>query len=432
MKGQTTIELKNVKTGAVERYVDNNMMTNAITEIFKTRGLMARNGFPQTDLVKSCLGGILLFDSVLTESVSNVFPPTAVTMVGNGAMDVVSTDEVTEMGSYNSNESGWQNDGSFLAVYDFSTSQANGTIASVCLTSDIGGYIGFGNSTSNKRKTTLKSQYQYSGFFDTPYSIEGYTPVRIDFTGSTVDMIKTSTLNPYDSDYFVTVGKLKITKYKLPLTSLNLKTKPTSLVKVSEYEVTIPSEFTASNISWTMDDGIIYVVPTNNEWLTNASLKLLKINADNTTDIINLINTTGETLNISSANLFFCGSYMIWQFSTSANMYRISLSDSASIAIQANDIALSYNNDFYCNKGGWLFAHGNVINVDRGIIMPCNGYGDNGLTAFNVTNHPLMQFTKGNIDVRMMSLYLASINNLEQAVTKTADKTMKVSYRIMF
>lgn len=432
MKGQTIIELKDVKTGEIERHVDNNMMTNAISEIFKTRGLMARNGFPQTDLVKSCLGGILLFDSALTENVSNVFPPTSVTMVGNGAMDVVSTDEVTEMGSYNSNESGWQNDGSFLAVYDFSTSQANGTIASVCLTSDIGGYIGFGNSTSNKRKTTLKSQYQYSGIFDTPYSMDGYTPVRVDYTASTVDMVKTSSLNPYSDDYFLTVGKLKIVKYKIPLTSLSIKITPTALVKVSEYEVAIPSEFVASNIFWTVDDGIIYVVPTNNDWLANASIKILKINADNTTSVINLINTTGETLNMSSASLFFCGSYMIWQFYSSANMYRISLSDSASIAIQANDIALSYNNDFYCNKGGWLYAYGNVINVDRGIIMPCNGYGNNGLIAYNVTNHPLMQFIRGSIDPRMMSLYLASINNLEQAVTKTADKTMKVSYRIMF
>lgn len=223
MKGQTIIELKDVHTGAVERYVDNNMMTEAIEDIFKTRGLMARNAFTQTNLVKACLGGILLFDDALTESASNIFPPTNVNMVGNAAIDVTSTDTVTEMGSFNSNESGWQQDGSFLAVYDFNTSQANGTIASVCLTSDVGGYIGFGNGTSNARKSSTSDIYAYGGTRDTAYGMSGYRVVRVDYTASTVDMIATSAFTQNSENFFGTTKKIKIEKYKIPLSKLNRK-----------------------------------------------------------------------------------------------------------------------------------------------------------------------------------------------------------------
>ena len=438
MKGQTTIELKNVKTGAVERYVDNNMMTNAITEIFKTRGLMMNNGFSQDNLVKACLGGILLFDNTLTENVNNVFPPTSVTMVGNGAMNVVSTDDVTEMGSYNSNESGWQNDGSFLAVYDFSTSQANGTIASVCLTSDMCGYIGFGNQTSNKRKATTRNIREYSGNDNnTVYSVGGYI-IRMDYTASMIDVIPSSQLDYNSSDFFMTTKKLKIETYKIPLSKVSLDTRPSNLIKVRTVEVSIPE---GVNITYSFDTrvdnvGNVYIHPKQTDtWASSSPYSMLKIDTNNQASVVTILNTTGRAFNNNqSFKCLFSDNYMIYiNPEVTDRIYRFNLTDSSSIEILNTD-TYTVNTDYVgLNYGGYIYLPTQVINVNEGIITYHNG-GINAEVVQNAFNHPLIKFPirTGNIVPYMSAMYLASINNLEQAVTKTADKTMKVSYRIMF
>jgi hypothetical protein len=439
MKGQTIIELKDVKTGKIERHVDNNMMTNAIAEIFKTRGLMMNNGFTQDNLVKACLGGILLFDSTLTESVNNVFPPTSVTMVGNGAMDVVSTDEVTEMGSYNSNESGWQNDGSFLAVYDFSTSQANGTIASVCLTSDIGGYVGFGNWTSNKRKTSTRNLTEYAGRDNnTIYSISGNLIVRMDYTNSTVDVIPQSNLDYSSADFFMTTKKLKIDTYKIPMSKLSLNTLPSNLPKVRSVEVGIPD---GVSITYYLAVGIdsvgnIYIYPKQaGTWSDSGVYSMYKINTNNQASVVTILNTTGRAFgNNQDFKCLFSDNYMIYiNPEVTDRIYRFNLTDSSSTEILNADTYTINSSNIGLNQGGYIYLPTQIINVNEGIVNYHNG----GITASvmqNATNHPLIKFPfqAGSIVPYMSAMYLASINNLEQAVTKTADKTMKVSYRIMF
>lgn len=440
MKGQTIIELKDVHTGAVERYVDNNMMTEAIEDIFKTRGLMARNAFTQTNLVKACLGGILLFDDALTESASNIFPPTNVNMVGNAAIDVTSTDTVTEMGSYNSNESGWQQDGSFLAVYDFNTSQANGTIASVCLTSDVGGYIGFGNGTSNARKSSTLNIYAYGGTRDTAYGMSGYRVVRVDYTASTVDMIATSAFTQNSENFFGTTKKIKIEKYKIPLSKLNLVTTPTSLKKVSEVELDL-TDIIQRDDYWNHavaidDDGNIYIYRTSITWAASQTLNLIKISNQNVASKVSIINTSGESFNLNAYyypfSFIFTGYYMCLTHASYSSVYRFDLTDSSSIEIfnVDTDRLAGYAS---LNRGGYVFTPTKILNVDEGWIKYHNGFASN-IHYINIAGHPLMVSTyqDDQINVMIPAIYLASINNLEQAVVKTADKTMKISYRIMF
>ena len=136
IKGKTTFELTDVNTGEVEIIEDNNMVTNALQEFMLTYGVFNKSIFIDDNmtnaLYSSLLGGLFLFDTALDEDVDNTFMPAGVKMIGNGSRGVSNSGAVTELGSYNSTESGVQSDGSIKFVYDFSTAQANGTISCAC------------------------------------------------------------------------------------------------------------------------------------------------------------------------------------------------------------------------------------------------------------------------------------------------------------
>ena len=150
LKGKTTIELTDVNSGKVEVIEDTNMITNALQEFMRGYGMWGSNvlldeKIRTSELWVNLLGGLLLFDTQLEENADNTFMPAGVKMIGNASKDVVNTGTVTELGNYNVTESGVQSDGTIKFVYDFNTSQGNGTIKSVCLTSRVGGYEGMGN-----------------------------------------------------------------------------------------------------------------------------------------------------------------------------------------------------------------------------------------------------------------------------------------------
>ena len=182
IKGKTTFELTDVSTGEVEVIEDSNMITNALQEFFTSYGYFGCNvltidkNIRENALWKTFLGGLFLFDTALDEDVNNIFMPAGVKMVGNGAKDISNNGNVSELGSYNAIESGVQTDGSIKFVYDFTTTQANGTIACACLTSTTGGYIGMGNASGyNISNRSINSErFKGSELERMYYSIGGH------------------------------------------------------------------------------------------------------------------------------------------------------------------------------------------------------------------------------------------------------------------
>ena len=153
--GHTIIELKNIKNGNRERIESDNIVTNGAESLLRQLGPSLTVGFAgysiegaQVPLWAYLFGGLLLFDkTVPTDPTPSRFMPVGTKMTGNGSYKIHNSTETTEMGSYNFNESE-ENQYSVKQVYDFSTQQANGEINSVCLTSFLGGYAGYGNGTS--------------------------------------------------------------------------------------------------------------------------------------------------------------------------------------------------------------------------------------------------------------------------------------------
>lgn len=130
IKGHVTIDLHNHRSGFKERIEKDNLVTDAV-------GILASvyAGANMTDkimpLATKALGGLMLFDGALQEEKSNIFFPSHAHLIGFAGQ--WTNTENPLCGSLNIQET-HATDTGYETVWDFSTSQANGTIASLSLT----------------------------------------------------------------------------------------------------------------------------------------------------------------------------------------------------------------------------------------------------------------------------------------------------------
>ena len=154
IKGKVTIDLHNHNSGFTERIEKENMVTEALDHLIAAVAAWGLNAndflFP---LASKALGGLMLFDGKLTEDRKNIFFPSEAHLVASAGQAVNSS--LIDRGSINAAES-FASDTGFTTVWDFSTSQANGTIASLARTYCKEGqipylYRGYDGSTSMSR-----------------------------------------------------------------------------------------------------------------------------------------------------------------------------------------------------------------------------------------------------------------------------------------
>lgn len=147
LKGKTVIELTDVHTGQTEVYEDTNLVTEALSDIFNTNILGMLYNSPSFNgasgdnwmlpIKKNLMGGVLLYQDELEERTDNIYAPLDNPLIGYASDDANNTQDIRR-GSRNLTESKAV-DGGFKFVWDFATSQANGTISAVCLTNTLAG-----------------------------------------------------------------------------------------------------------------------------------------------------------------------------------------------------------------------------------------------------------------------------------------------------
>lgn len=162
--GKTTIKLFDAKTGKLSDMVESsNMVTNAVSNIFsgalnslivsKIYELGSSDDLGYLfdipdgyNLAKTFFGGVLVFSNSIEEDVNHIIPTAdeIKSFVGCGNHGSSITNNKFK-GNFNENES-VIGDNYVTFVWDFSTEQCNGDIASICLTSDVGGNLGYGFS----------------------------------------------------------------------------------------------------------------------------------------------------------------------------------------------------------------------------------------------------------------------------------------------
>lgn len=482
LKGKTTFELTDVNTGKKETYEDTNMITNGLQDFLATYGyfgcdVLSDDKMGASSLWVNGLGGLFLFDSRLEENVENTFMPAGVKMIGNGSKDMSNSGSVTELGSYNATESGLQSDGSVKLVYDFSTQQANGTIACACLTSKLGGYIGMGsengyyNAGYNLKEYMSDSKHRiYSGIAGAENYLQHLMyPVYSENAIYLTNPYNITYVSDYADQHWSTTKKIQILKVRAGFSSVSIKDKNVLSNNIlATYDIDIPQDildyvgnYKYGTIPFSDNEGNVFIVfgrtsidaSFNANYFTfsnNSYIWIMKIDRNMQVTAYKFTNNTGNTLYVSRETTVFDGGY-IWTYTYSSpyTLYGIKYSDSTQIietgvskdsrynlfVLGRNLIGIckSYVSGSYCNPSDIYDAvnrtlkktNGTLIGNDE-IFIPFVDKKGVYISVHDESSNSNQNYFSVLKDPR----YLATINNLSEPVVKTASKTMKVTYTI--
>lgn len=469
MKGKTIIELFDAKTNELVKSVENdNMVTNAFRDMIQPVSPRPFNVYADGGVdITTLFGGLLLFNKELEENADNYYPPTDTLMVGHGAEVTYSGTDLS-MGSYNNSESGKQEDGSYKFVWDFNANQANGEIASVCLTSKKGGLAGWGADTElelDDFSATCRDSYiAKRDVFSTTVKDDSLYVKYVD-----LDEEYAIALSSNSYDYMNTNKSLKF--YKIDLRTK--KVSPFDTVSTTTSCGQGYTDITEKTIALTdyldeigtynciaQEDEYMYLLSSrSNVWNVGKCKKILRINLTTyECSVATVENTTEKTIYISNSffDMAVSGNYLFLPTSD-YRICAINMYDNAdSCAVKQAD-----GSEFVCSNLPTILG-----NYENRMAFAPDGFGPygynqayfvttkdfiarkTGITAYSLayTIYDNATYYGGMISVKnsnkilkayrnddAICLYypanlLMTINNLESAVTKTSAQSMKVTY----
>ena len=320
LKGTTRIELTDVRTGAREVYEKHNIVTNALRDIFKPLGLCNRPNRYFNDFVPyyaTLLGGVLCFDTELEENPDNYYPPANAALVGCASYGTQNNTTNTFRGGFNQTESEVNITDRYVKyVYDFATSQANGTIASVCLTHKHGGFTSYGSK--NTIYTNSYPLMQSIAEDTLQYVKPEYTGANTSskYSGMTIGTTEVIFLIDREQDcayYFKVADKshIHITKRRTFLKSISILDNEHTIkplideIELDELENELRIGYWGYNYDPTND--CLYICTTNNHYTQpNQTVLVTEIKLD-TWKIkqYEVTNTTDKNLNTDNCWQFF-------------------------------------------------------------------------------------------------------------------------------
>jgi len=446
MKGSTKILLINNKTNVVEEtFEDENLITNALSNAFYLptqyqRALGAANASGDSLLKwqnglmppnRNALGGILLWDNVLEESVDNIYPPNNVKNIGYAGGNYSGSNPLR--GTFNSLESGiitggWRN------VWDFDTAKCNDKIIkAITLT-----HVNCGNNgwASPEETTTSSKGYIIESLFfsrsDESHKALGFVENGNDLqndnnvmlycyfpSSTTVRLykrrkpnfrrIQISDINPYGSS-----DDFDVSTITLP--SVNSYRKPKnaylegSTIHLVNYKATTSIEHIRINLSdYSISTTIINVSGVSS--LLSTSSAILFFNNKYIAVFDN-----GKILELTDAGVFIKEIYTVTFASNmclSTYMGKIFLSNISSYT----DYRLVYELDtnVRCIRSSSDYPIGQIIESKlRYPLMVTDSMTRYQHTSITASNH-----------------YLGSINNLSTPITKTSSYNMKIVYDVL-
>ena len=433
--GETRIVLKNPISGNILKDVksENTFQSGVIAQALRNLGnanasilnnAAVRSAAPWRNVV----GGILLFDDTITPGDNYLSPGTK--MVGNGAVDVVNAGTPTELGSYDSNDSS-ATASAITMVYDFLKSQGNGTIKSVCLTSRMGGFIGYGNPSGVAAATPM--------LFESNQDITSLDPLNTTATN------KRAVCGNYIYIFSLSGTDMIVKKIHVPVNEGSV---------FDSLEETITIDVSNMSHAYVVDNGFhiagaaggkFYITPENPAALTqNSVYKYWEYDPSNDTisekSFTNPSATTLSAVNISFANgnIFVkeSGADKIAVYDMSTGILKKEITNTTEAAwdsfnLRAGELPNGLSLvPFYDNPTYRL----GIYDETNDTFFLTNGYKNDFSYYTNYTydgDTNSMEWLQANAAFACNNpLYLATINNLQTPVTKNNSQTMTVTYTL--
>ena len=427
IKGHACIELKDVRTGKRERIEhDNTFMATTLAKYMRSLG--AANNSPYANAswrnlnkaIAYC-GGIFLFKDAITEG--SEYMEAGNKMIANGSYNVTNGGQPAELGSWNSIESSIDGNSSVVLVWDWNTAQGNGQISSVCLTSNVGGYIGYGNASGN----ATSSKWNFSDYQST----------------SGLDMAKLAMDN---HRYVFTYANpiLTVQKYKYPIDKATIfdgTLEETLTFDLSEYGY----NWGGYDMSYRPVDekGRVMIMSGDNSWDNNTPMKFYIFDPeDDSLELHSVMNTTGyrvyDYYNSEAPIIYFKDDDLL--FVQGYGFETLFVCDGTTGAVRKTFNIGRDDYKTYTKFSDDLFfvdAISKVLDLANNTYLPTNA---------NDTSHVPVQYLKdddilckclgwqqsstADAYICKNPLYLATINNLQESVTKQNTQTMKVTYTL--
>lgn len=504
--GNTTIQLFDAKSGKkTDEVSKNNLVTNAVSNVLNggLNALVAglKNGlgrhnyidnlytFPSGyNIAKALFGGVLIFSKSIQSDVEHCIPTIdeMKSFIGCANQSATIAGSIFK-GSINESES--EVGANYVKfVWDFTTEQCNGDIASICLTSNIGGCEGYKFNVKSSTSDAHFLSWLYSGMWDASVDSEHnssyiHNPMfKSSFTNSNAHGMYIYENNFYyvyrDKVYKYNIDKI-LNKYGSDILS------KFNIGVVSSYDEVITLTSYSYSIFDCLDGDKVYEFDDNDRDVTKLTLIKVSKNAVSETIEIpttNIISSMKDYFNFNRAYKFLSRNSCIYKDKIYTIVGWINQSD---LNVKPNKLRLyilSFDGSFTFkdlnltdNMISMLFGTKSYngsdtesglkfLRVFDNLVLQSsdstNGYtyylvSDNG----DVDEYPFMHtryslYYYGNIlyknsgwlkepwcsfkfcgngfvnSIEMIAPYLATINNQDVVLTKTADKTMKIIYTL--
>lgn len=395
--GHVCIDLHNTKSGFTERIQGDNLVTNAAQDILNLAAIgHTTPPYNLLPLATNLLGGLFIFDGALQENVNNVsFPGSQAKFVGS-AGDRVDT-SLNILGVRN-NEESEVIQGGYKTVWDFSTNCCNGTIKSLARTSlkngnDLKDFtIIFQGQKASNPKSTIQAYlynnkiYWRGDIYQSPfqgehiyYQNQEYLQLTLQSFNSSFNSSNMMSLSNLDTTLYSTAGSQVYSIDFLTNTRTDFITLPSSIY---------------NNGGYCVKNNYVYSY-------SSSSKKIYKTNLNNVSDFIEIVDIPidhsqykfsplGNNVLIFSTTMFDHGNQgLIYD-------------DNTFIPIENNQYLVqeqgSQNYQFLQNKPYYLKVG--------------SEYSDRSIISFIIIP------------------FLGTIFNLPEAITKTANQTMKITYTL--
>lgn len=432
IKGHTKIILTSVKDGSqkiIEH--DNVFQSGVLAKFMKSFGAFnaspyGNSTFRSQPIWRNLCGGIFCFKDLIDTTNGEVeFMPAGNEMVANGAYGVTNSGTPVELGTYNSLESVTDGNASVTFVYDWGTSQGNGTINSVCLTSEIGGYIGYGNASGGKASAKSLDTNQAGNTFDGIIYKNAKWNISMDISNETIT----------------------VTKIPLAITQAGILdgvAKNPETYSYAGYDVSGTGSWYNETYSCRyIGNGNVAILRwgMNTGFHSGETYNFLIFNLDSHTFTQGkAINNTGVTMLLGGARCYVSADEDYVYFGKDSGetirigtpLYVFNHSTGALEDTLLSDVSRvftydeSYANGKLCD--GFMRLKDYIYDKVSGEIRIANLSSTNGLLEYNDYLGAMHNFYDGNICKN--PLFLATINNLAEPVVKDNTQTMKIMYTL--
>ena len=446
LKGKTTIELTDVRTGKRERIESENMITNAVSNIL-AHNYCGIAKFNDLTPLKQMFGGVLLFKDTMTENADNYNIPNDTNTCFAWAGDTAHSTANPYRGNPNGGET-IETDTSIAFVWDWMTNQGNtgeDSINCVCLT-----HAKFGNMGTKPWDATIN-----------PMSTFGALTVG---TRTITDDVRKEFPVAFGSDgrsyYAVNLNGTSFKEFTMShdLWKFGILKTASDWTQTASREATLDA---GANKFFFLDDTYYYVA-----WVTSATTMTIKKIARSDFTITDASITVSDVALYTGPETFaspqylplfaFDGTYLYFPNSDATKLIKIDIATPANTDYLDGTGTININGAPSGTAGyqrmtpiacstGFVVGDNYIVNGDH--MYPILGVSGIGATVdyynrncwLDVVRHGAScyghaigsqdsrQYGQSNV---LFPYYLASINNLDNGCQKGSGQTMKVRYTL--